>query len=327
MLPVRIFITAILIFCMVNAIPAWAETWKMLVGGVEDSGTGFAARVFNNYVENHTLGQMRLELVYNEEPEAVFGKVQNGEAAFGLADLSGILRHDNRLIFPALPGLFENGEEVSAATSGEAGEILRKYAAEAGFRLLCWTWSPVVVATANRRIQKAADLAGLKLIAPPLLAKYNPFSAYGATLVARANGKGERTRQLRATDGQIGGEASGSGDDGHPGHKFTTLLNGCFEFQPLVANAKIFSRFTDNQKKIMEEAAIDARTQLSQFREEAQSAAFGMGETASLFDQLPGGGAWKTNAQNTLWPDMIQDEGDDFAEYLKAIGKNPRDSQ
>lgn len=319
--------TAMLIFCMANALPAWAETWKMLVGDVEDSGAGFAARVFKNYVENRTFGQTRFELVYNEEPEAVFGKVQNGEAAFGLADVSGILRHDKRLIFPALPGLFENGEEVSAATSGEAGEILRKYAAEAGFHLLCWTWSPVVVATVNRRIQKAADLAGLKLIAPPLLAKCNPFEKYGANLVARENGNGERTRQPGATDGQIGGDALGTGDDSQPGSKFVTLLNGFFEFQPLVANAKIFSRFMDNQKKIMEEAAIDARTQLSQFREEAQSAAFGMGETASLFDQLPGGGAWKTNAQNTLWPAMVQGVGDDFAEYLKAIGKNPRDSQ
>lgn len=327
MLPVRIFIAALLFFCLANALPAWAETWKMLVEDGEDSGPGFAARVFKNYVENHTFGQTRLELVYNEEAEAVFTKVKNGEAAFGLADLSGILRYDNRLIFPALPGLFENGEEISAATSARAGEILRMYAEEAGFHLLCWTWRPAILATSTRRIQKTTDLAGLKLVAPPLLAKYNPFAAYGASLVARASGKKERALQLLETDGQIGGGMPKGKNYMQPGPKFLTLINGCFEFQPLVANAKIFSGFSDNQKKIMEEAASDARTQFLQFREESASADFDMNETGSLYEQFADEATWKTNVRQELWPAMLQDGVGSLADYLKAAGKKPQDAR
>ena len=320
MFHIRIFFLALALFCL--TIPVRAETWKMLVGDAEDSGPGFAAQVFKNYVENHTFGQTRLEIVYGEEPEEVFEKVKSGEAAFGLADLAGILRYENRLVFPALPGLFEKDGEIVAATSGEAGLILQQYAEKAGFHLLGWTWQPAANLNSRQRLAKLADLRGLELVAPPLLAKYNPFAEYGATLVSRAAGREEREQQLRNADGEITADLPRKVKEMPAEFSFSNTLNGCYEFQPLVANAKIFSEFTENQKKIMEAAAEDARTQLLQFREEAAGAALGMDEINALADGLPDDETWKTAARTNLWPKMLGNAATgELDEYLGAVGK------
>ncbi len=78
-----------------------------------------------------------------------------------------------------LPYMFNNLDEVVAATNGESAKILTDYALKGGFRPLTWTYTDFrYISNAKRPITKMADIQGLKFRVPQsavLLASTSPW--------------------------------------------------------------------------------------------------------------------------------------------------------
>ena len=170
-----------------SAAPAAAPhtTLTIAMGDPESSEMGVVGNAFKKYVEDKTNGAIQVVCIYGGSPGddegERFRKVQKGTLDMALGGIANIVPLEKKLGLLTLPYLFANLNEVVAGTNGAPAELLNKYATEAGFRILTWTYTGFrFISNDKHPITKLSDMKGLKFRVPQSAVMIATYKAFGA---------------------------------------------------------------------------------------------------------------------------------------------------
>ncbi len=327
---------ASLFVCVSSASAASAQapqmTLKIAMGDPESSEMGVVGNAFKRYVENNTNGAVQVVCIYGGTPgddeSERFRKVQKGTLDMALGGVANIVPLEKKLGLLTLPYLFNNLNEVVAGTNGASAELLNKYAAEAGFRVLTWTYTGFrFISNSKHPITNLTDMKGLKIRVPQNAVMVDTYKAFGAIPSVIPWASTYTELQSGNVDGQcygyIGFRAMKFNEaDQH----FISEVHYNYNLQPLVISLRIFNKLTPELQRILIDAGRYAQERSLIFQiEQAEAAKRELLASGVKISQLTDEFHWKEVAFTKVWPQMADFVGgkDAINEYLKSCGKQP----
>ena len=312
--------------------PAPQVTLKIAMGDPESSEMGVVGNAFKRYVEDNTNGAVQVITIYGGTPgddeSERFRKVQKGTLDMALGGVANLVPLEKKLGLLTLPYLFNSVNDVVAGTNGASAELLNKYAAEAGFRVLTWTYTGFrFMSNSKHPITKLADLRGLKMRVPQNAVTVASYKAFGAipSFVPWASTYTEL--QSGNVDGQcygyIGFRAMKFNE---ASQRFISEVHYTYNLQPLVISLRVFDKLTPELQQILIDAGRYAQERVLVFQiEQAEAAKRELIASGVKVSQLEDEAEWKKIAFEKVWPQMADFVGGKAVinEYLKSCGKQP----
>ena len=230
--------------------------------------------------------------------------------------------------FSTLPYLFANLNEVVAGTNGAPAELLNKYATEAGFRILTWTYTGFrFISNDKHPITKLSDMKGLKFRVPQSAVMIATYKAFGAIPSLIPWSMTFNALQSGDVDGQcygyIGFRAMKFNE---ANQRYLTEVHYTYHLQPLVISERVFEKLTPEVRQILIDAGKYAQEKSLLFQvEQAEASKRELVAGGLKVSQLEDEDQWKKVAIEKVWPEMADFVGgkDAINEYLKACGKQP----
>ena len=324
-------VLAALLLWTVPASAAPETTLKVAVGDPEDSEMGVVGHAFKKYVEEKTGGKVEVQCFYGgslgDESEA-FRNVQKGTLPLAMGGIANLVPFEKKLGLLTLPYLFANIDEVVAGTNGAPAELLNKYATEAGFRILTWTYTGFrFISNDKHPITKLSDMKGLKFRVPQSAVMIATYKAFGAIPSLIPWSMTFNALQSGDVDGQcygyIGFRAMKFNE---ANQKYLTEVHYTYQLQPLVISERVFKKMTPEMQKVIVDAGKYAQDAVLKFQlENAEAAKKELIAGGLQVSQLEDEDQWKKAAIEKVWPEMADFVGgkDAINEYLKACGKQP----
>ena len=317
-----------------SAAPAAAPhtTLTIAMGDPESSEMGVVGNAFKKYVEDKTNGAIQVVCIYGGSPGddegERFRKVQKGTLDMALGGIANIVPLEKKLGLLTLPYLFANLNEVVAGTNGAPAELLNKYATEAGFRILTWTYTGFrFISNDKHPITKLSDMKGLKFRVPQSAVMIATYKAFGAIPSLIPWSMTFNALQSGDVDGQcygyIGFRAMKFNE---ANQRYLTEVHYTYHLQPLVISERVFEKLTPEVRQILIDAGKYAQEKSLLFQvEQAEASKRELVAGGLKVSQLEDEDQWKKVAIEKVWPEMADFVGDKDAinEYLKACGKQP----
>lgn len=159
-----------------------------------------------------------------------------------------------------IPYLFTNEQEYTAIVKGEVGGIIADRLRErAGVRILdFWDRGPREVSS-NKPINSLKDIQGLKIRIPEIQAMEAVWSAMGASPTTMAWGEVYTALEQNVIEAQENPVPFMYSGRIHEVQKYIAMTDHKFEYVTLSISEKTWQSLTEEQKKIVHEAA-DAAT-------------------------------------------------------------------
>jgi tripartite ATP-independent transporter DctP family solute receptor len=229
-----------------------------------DNDMHMSAWVFHNYIKTHsdTLDSKLYPARALGEERAVVEGMTLGSGASVFIGAAAILGNFSPKIgLLGLPYLWNDYGQIHKVLDGPVGDALASELEKSGFKVLAWTdnWGYRNVIT-KKEIRKPEDLKGLKIRTiqtPVFLAAVN---AMGAAATPMAFGEVYTGLQTGVIDGfeyQFAGLLS---EKLYEVAKYGTLTRHIFAPTIIVYSKKEWDRLTDNEKKVVMDAAKLAQT-------------------------------------------------------------------
>lgn len=295
-----------------SAAPAAAPhtTLTIAMGDPESSEMGVVGNAFKKYVEDKTNGAIQVVCIYGGSPGddegERFRKVQKGTLDMALGGIANIVPLEKKLGLLTLPYLFANLNEVVAGTNGAPAELLNKYATEAGFRILTWTYTGFrFISNDKHPITKLSDMKGLKFRVPQSAVMIATYKAFGAIPSLIPWSMTFNALQSGDVDGQcygyIGFRAMKFNE---ANQRYLTEVHYTYHLQPLVISERVFEKLTPEVRQILIDAGKYAQEKSLLFQVEQAE--------ASKRELVAGG----------LKVSQLEDEDSGKKSPLKRCGRN-----
>ena len=313
------------------AFAAPSQTLKIAAGDPEDSEMGVVGNAFKEYIEEKTKGDVEIQCFYSgslgDESECL-RNVQKGTLPMAMAGIANLVPFEKKLGLLTLPYLFANLNEVVAGTNGAPAELLNKYATEAGFRILTWTYTGFrFISNDKHPITKLSDMKGLKFRVPQSAVMIATYKAFGAIPSLIPWSMTFNALQSGDVDGQcygyIGFRAMKFNE---ANQRYLTEVHYTYHLQPLVISERVFEKLTPEVRQILIDAGKYAQEKSLLFQvEQAEASKRELVAGGLKVSQLEDEDLWKKVAIEKVWPEMADFVGgkDAINEYLKACGKQP----
>ena len=313
------------------AFAAPSQTLKIAAGDPEDSEMGVDGNAFKEYIEEKTKGDVEIQCFYSgslgDESECL-RNVQKGTLPMAMAGIANLVPFEKKLGLLTLPYLFANLNEVVAGTNGAPAELLNKYATEAGFRILTWTYTGFrFISNDKHPITKLSDMKGLKFRVPQSAVMIATYKAFGAIPSLIPWSMTFNALQSGDVDGQcygyIGFRAMKFNE---ANQRYLTEVHYTYHLQPLVISERVFEKLTPEVRQILIDAGKYAQEKSLLFQvEQAEASKRELVAGGLKVSQLEDEDLWKKVAIEKVWPEMADFVGgkDAINEYLKACGKQP----
>ena len=245
-----------------------------------------------------------------------------------MAGIANLVPFEKKLGLLTLPYLFANLNEVVAGTNGAPAELLNKYATEAGFRILTWTYTGFrFISNDKHPITKLSDMKGLKFRVPQSAVMIATYKAFGAIPSLIPWSMTFNALQSGDVDGQcygyIGFRAMKFNE---ANQRYLTEVHYTYHLQPLVISERVFEKLTPEVRQILIDAGKYAQEKSLLFQvEQAEASKRELVAGGLKVSQLEDEEQWKKVAIEKVWPEMADFVGgkDAINEYLKACGKQP----
>ena len=318
--------------CAASASAAPHTTLTIAMGDPESSEMGVVGNAFKKYVEDKTNGAIQVVCIYGGSPGddegERFRKVQKGTLDMALGGIANIVPLEKKLGLLTLPYLFANLNEVVAGTNGAPAELLNKYATEAGFRILTWTYTGFrFISNDKHPITKLSDMKVLKFRVPQSAVMIATYKAFGAIPSLIPWSMTFNALQSGDVDGQcygyIGFRAMKFNE---ANQRYLTEVHYTYHLQPLVISERVFEKLTPEVRQILIDAGKYAQEKSLLFQvEQAEASKRELVAGGLKVSQLEDEDQWKKVAIEKVWPEMADFVGgkDAINEYLKACGKQP----
>lgn len=219
------------------------------------------AQKFAELVEEKTDGSVKVELyassTLGNDRDLIEG-MQLGSIDFAL--VAGVLSNFYEpYSILELPYLFEDTDHLEAVLYGEVGKQLQADLLEnADIRGLdFWVRGPRML-TANREIQSASDLSGLKIRVPEIPASIAAWEAMGATPTPMAFGEVYSSLQTGVIDAQENPLALIESNKLNEVQDYLMMTNHVYGYVQLTMSEQTYQKLTPEQQAAIEEASEEA---------------------------------------------------------------------
>lgn len=329
MKPFKLVLTAVLAACFLWSTTAYALTLNVAAGDPEDSEMGVVGSTFKKFIEEKTNGEVKVEVFYNaslgDETECL-RNVQKGTLPIAIAGIANIVPFQSKLGILTLPYLFSNLDEVVTGTNGIPAEILNKYAIEAGFRVLTWTYTDFrYISNSKRPIETIEDMKGLKFRVPQSAVLIAAYKAFGGSPTPISWAETFTALQQGVVDGQCYGYIGFRANKFiEANQKYLSEVHYTYQLQPMIMSERVFRTLDPKlQELIIEGGKIAQQAVLDYQIKEAQAAKDEIIAQGVVVSQLKDEEKWKQAAFEKVWPEMMGFVGgrDAVNTYLKACGK------
>lgn len=235
------------------------------VGTNHNSESFFAKGLmeFKRLIEQNTKGAVQVE-VFTDEALGTEGEMAEG-VAMGTVDAcligaSSVGKLDSTFNVFNLPYLFENYAHVDAVFAGEPGERIRKTVWDTHHVMLLDYWESGFrhYSTNTREIKGPQDMAGQLIRIPD-----NPIqAATAAALGASTSTLGYKEVYLACSNGTVDGQEGPVfafvDDNFYEVQRYMILDGHIYTAMGLMMNGDVWDQLTDDDKKIVMQAAKDA---------------------------------------------------------------------
>lgn len=304
---------------------------RMALGDPEDSEMGVAGKIFKQYVEEHSQGKIQVELFFfgslGDETDTV-QSVSMGILDMSMVGVANVVPYARELGVLTLPYIFDDVDDVIAATTGAPAELLNSYAERAGFRVMAWTYTGFRNLSNSRHpVLKMSDLKGLKIRVPQNPVLLETYKAFGATPVYMPWSLAFLGLKNGIVDGQcygyIGFRAMKFLD---ANQKYITETHYTYQLQPLIMSTLVYRKFSHEEKELLKAAGKAAQEAALRYEiRETDLAKLALLDSGAIISRLEDEDDWKRTAIERVWPKMIDYVGGRHAlnAFLQACGKQP----
>lgn len=221
-----------------------------------------ASLLFAKLVEEKTDGRIKVEVggsaQYGDDLESLTN-MRLGTLAFSANSQGTTSTVVPQFAVIGLPFMFRDLDHAYAVVDGPAGDKLSELAREKGLEVLAFWDNGIRHVSNNKRpIVEPTDLAGIKLRTPPDPMTMDIFSALGANPMSLAFSELYIALQQGVVDGQENPFMNIYSSKLHEVQKYISLTGHKYETTPVLASKIVFDRFSDEDKKLIKEAAIEA---------------------------------------------------------------------
>ena len=304
---------------------------KMALGDPENSEMGVVGNSFKKYVEEKSKGAIEVQLFFSgalgDETETIHN-IRSGTLELSCVGIANLVPFAKQLGVLTLPYLFENLDEVVAATNGAPSDLLNTYAIKAGFRVLTWTYTDFrYYSNSKRPITKMEDMKGLKFRVPQSAVLLESCRAFGGSPVPISWAETFTSLQQGVVDGQCYGYIGFMAMKFQEANqKYLTEVHYTYQLQPLIISERIFRKLTPEEQQMMIDAGKVAQEAVLKYQvEESGKAKEELIKMGLQVSRLEDEDEWKKTAMEIVWPKMTDFVGgkDAINEFLKASGKQP----
>lgn len=221
-----------------------------------------ASLLFAKLVEEKTEGRIKVEVggsaQYGDDLESLTN-MRLGTLAFSANSQGTTSTVVPQFAVIGLPFMFRDLDHAYAVVDGPAGDKLSELARDKGLEVLAFWDNGIRHVSNNKRpIVEPEDLAGIKLRTPPDPMTMDIFSALGANPMTLAFSELYIALQQGVVDGQENPFMNIYSSKLHEVQKYISLTGHKYETTPVLASKIVFDRFSDEDKKLIKEAAIEA---------------------------------------------------------------------
>lgn len=307
--------------------PALAQvTAKFAVTLPEKSHQGQGVAKFVELVDAKSKGQIKIKPFYNGSlgnDVQVTSALQGGTVEFTVPQtttLTGMVKEFEILDFPFL---FSNEQEAEKVLDGATGQkLLDKLPAKGLVGLAYWENGFFNATNSKRPIAKVEDFQGLKFRAVQAKISQETLKALGANPVPLAVPELYTALETRTVDGQGTPTAVIAALKLNEVQKYLSLTQHSYgAFLPL-ASKKFWDKLSEGDRKILQEAAIEARSyQRGVAREQAKSAQARMAASGLIVNEVSTAERARMREKvQPVWTMFTNEVGADlYAEVMKQV--------
>ena len=285
-----------------------------------DKGLDYFAKL----VSDKSNGELKIQVFPNSslgDNTAMMEQLQFGSLdmmAPSVAALSGFT--PSTAIFD-LPYLFKNEAAAEEVLDGPLGDTVGKALEPQGFYLLGWMTQSWRHLTCNKEVTKPADVAGIKI--RTMDSKYHMahFNTLGASAIPMAMSELYTALQQGTIDAQENPYTNIVNSRFYEVQKYVVETGHIYDACPLIISTITWKRLTDDQKKIIKEAAAEAvnweRAEVKKdddlFREQVKKS----GTTVIVL--TPEQRAEFRKAAQPVYDEFVKEQGQTGADAVKAV--------
>lgn len=285
-----------------------------------DKGLDYFAKL----VSDKSNGELKIQVFPNSslgDNTAMMEQLQFGSLdlmAPSVAALSGFT--PSTAIFD-LPYLFKNEAAAEEVLDGPLGDTVGKALEPQGFYLLGWMTQSWRHLTCNKEVTKPADVAGIKI--RTMDSKYHMahFNTLGASAIPMAMSELYTALQQGTIDAQENPYTNIVNSRFYEVQKYVVETGHIYDACPLIISTITWKRLTDDQKKIIKEAAAEAvnweRKEVKKdddlFREQVKKS----GTTVIVL--TPEQRAEFRKAAQPVYDEFVKEQGQTGADAVKAV--------
>ena len=285
-----------------------------------DKGLDYFAKL----VSDKSGGELKIQVFPNSslgDNTAMMEQLQFGSLdmmAPSVAALSGFT--PSTAIFD-LPYLFKNEAAAEEVLDGPLGDTVGKALEPQGFYLLGWMTQSWRHLTCNKEVTKPADVAGIKI--RTMDSKYHMahFNTLGASAIPMAMSELYTALQQGTIDAQENPYTNIVNSRFYEVQKYVVETGHIYDACPLIISTITWKRLTDDQKKIIKEAAAEAvnweRAEVRKdddiFREQVKKS----GTTVIVL--TPEQRAEFRKAAQPVYDEFVKEQGQTGADAVKAV--------
>jgi len=290
-----------------------------------NSPKGMGATKFAELVAGQSGGKIAIHVAPSEQlgnENTNMAALRTGTLDFGSLGQGALLSVVPEVAAIGLPFLFTNLPDAWAVMDGPVGQELAKRLESKGIVFLSW-WCNGIRQTTNskRTITKPADFQGLKIRTPLDAATVDTFSALGATPQQISFGEVYLALQSGVVDGQENPLANIYTAKFHEVQKFLTVPNHKYEVTGLVMSTTAWGRLSQDNRKLVKQAAVEAAAYQRKTVAEAEDRLVGEFKAmASLQINTVDTEPFK-KATEVVWDQWETKPFADFVKQLRAIRK------
>ena len=234
-------------------------------------------RKFASAVEAKSGGKIKVQLFLNGSlgsDQATLSALKGGTVEMAVMN-SGILASEVKAleIFD-FPFLFANEKEADAIVDGPIGQKMHAALADRGIvGLSYWELGFRNITTGKKVITKVDDIAGLKLRVIPNAINVDWVSALGANPTPLAFPEVYAAMEQKAIDGHENPFSVINANKFFEVQKHLALTNHQYNPQAVIVSKKLWDSLSADEKKIFDEAAVEATKFQRQFNREQMGVA------------------------------------------------------
>ena len=285
-----------------------------------DKGLDYFAKL----VSDKSGGELKIQVFPNSslgDNTAMMEQLQFGSLdmmAPSVAALSGFT--PSTAVFD-LPYLFKNEAAAEEVLDGPLGDSIGKALEPSGFHLLGWMTQSWRHLTCNKEVTKPADVAGIKI--RTMDSKYHMahFNTLGASAIPMAMSELYTALQQGTIDAQENPYTNIVNSRFYEVQDYVVETGHIYDACPLIISTITWKKLTDDQKKIIEEAAAEAvKWERAEVRKDDDTNRELVKKSGTTVIQLtPEQRAEFRKAAQPVYDEFVKEQGKAGADAVKAV--------